>query len=279
MLNNTATAEPLARWALPHERRLVARTPYFGGGVERPGSATPSIRSSDVAGKLATGALKVVPGSSLFASGTMVDVLHVRSLTKSYGGRVVLTDVSLDVAAGEIVALLGPNGVGKTTLLRCLVGLEVADEGEVRLESRAFDTRDASVRAAVCTLLDDLAWFPDLTVAEHLDLLARADGVASPSGVVADALAALRLTDLADQVPGTLSSGQKQRLSLGTAMVRPWQLLIADEPEQRLDHEGRHWLGTWLAGQAADGRAVLMACHDAELVEKSGARAVKLPES
>src|SRR3546814_13259133 len=53
MLNNTATAEPLARWALPHERRLVARTPYFGGGAERPGSATPSIRSSDVAGMTA----------------------------------------------------------------------------------------------------------------------------------------------------------------------------------------------------------------------------------
>ena len=208
----------------------------------------------------------------------MLPVLSVRDLTKSFGGRQVLVGVDLDVAPGEVVALLGPNGVGKTTLLRCLVGLEPVDEGRVLLRGRTLDTRDAGVRADLCALLDDAAWFPELTVAEHLDLMARADDVAEPAAVVAGALDDLGLVHVADQVPGTLSSGQRQRLSLGAAIVRPWELLVADEPEQRLDAGGRAWLGEWLAQQADDGRGVLMACHDVGVVERSGARVVELVE-
>lgn len=201
-------------------------------------------------------------------------MLRVRGLTKSFGGATVLAGVDLDVAAGEVVALVGPNGSGKTTLLRCVIGSEPAEGGEVLLRERRLDTRDARVRADLCALLDDTAWFFDLTVAEHLSLLARADSVADPELVVAGALAELGLTGVADQVPSTLSSGQRQRLSLAVALVRPWELLIVDEPEQRLDDAGREWLGGWLAEQAAAGRSVLMACHDAGLVARSGARVV-----
>lgn len=206
-------------------------------------------------------------------------MLSVRGLTKSFGSRPVLPGVDLDVAAGEVVALVGPNGAGKTTLLRCLVGSEAADAGEVRLRDRLLDTRDANVRADLCALLDDTAWFADLTAEEHLDLLARADSVEGPAQVVAGALAELGLTEVADQVPGALSSGQRQRLSLAAALVRPWELLIVDEPEQRLDEAGREWLGGWLAEQAAEGRAVLMACHDVRLVERSGARVVAVGDA
>ncbi|WP_101525858.1 ABC transporter ATP-binding protein [Nocardioides houyundeii] len=201
-------------------------------------------------------------------------MLKVSGLTKSFGGRTVLSGFELTVAAGEVVALVGPNGAGKTTLLRCLVGAEALDAGEITLDDHPLDTRDADVRGEVLALLDDTAWFADLTVAEHLDLLARADSVEEPAAVVRDALVELGLTAVADQVPGTLSSGQRQRLSLAVALVRPWRLLLVDEPEQRLDAAGRAWLGEWLAEQAAEGRSVVMACHQGDLVTSSGARVV-----
>ncbi|MEN3121266.1 ABC transporter ATP-binding protein [Janibacter sp. LM] len=203
-------------------------------------------------------------------------MLTVRGLGKAYGGRTVLDTLELEVAAGEVVALVGPNGVGKSTALRCVVGAETPDEGEVLLGEHRLDTRQPQTRRALCAVLGDLGVLPDLTVAEHLDLLARGHGVDAPEAVVAGALDEARIEHVADQLPGTLSSGQAQRFALATAMVRPWALLLADEPEQRLDDAGRAWLGDWLAGHAAAGRAVLVACHDPEVVRRSGARVVAL---
>ncbi|WP_239021633.1 ABC transporter ATP-binding protein [Nocardioides jishulii] len=203
-------------------------------------------------------------------------MLELKRVVKEFGGRTVLDGMTAAVREGEVVALVGPNGAGKTTLLRCVVGLDEPDSGEVLLDGRPLDTRDAAVRGDVLALLDDTAWFPDLTVLEHLDLLARADSVVDPTTVARTALADLGLTRVADQVPGTLSSGQRQRLSLAVALVRPWRLLLVDEPEQRLDADGRAWLGEWLALQAREGRSVLMACHSDELVTASGARVLEV---
>lgn len=203
-------------------------------------------------------------------------MLTVRGLTKAFGGRTVLDRLDLEVVAGEIVALVGPNGVGKSTALRCILGGEAPDEGEVLLGGHRLDTRVPRTRREVCAVLGDFGVLPELTVAEHLDILARGHGVEAPSVVVAAALEDARIDHVADQVPSTLSSGQAQRFALATAMVRPWTLLIADEPEQRLDDAGREWLGDWLAEQASADRAVLVACHDPEVVRRSGARVVHL---
>lgn len=203
-------------------------------------------------------------------------MLSIKGLAKGFGGRSVLTGLDLEVAAGEVVALVGPNGVGKSTALRCVVGADTADAGEVLLGEHRLDTRQPQTRRAVCALLGDLGVLPDLTVAEHLDLLARGHSVDDPDAIVAGALDEAQINHVADQLPGTLSSGQAQRFALATAMVRPWALLLVDEPEQRLDDTGRAWLGDWLAGHAASGRAVLMACHDPEVVRRSGARTVTL---
>ena len=97
----------------------------------------------------------------------------VRGLSKSFGGRAVLTRVDLDVFEGEVVALFGPNGVGKTTLLRCVVGAETPDSGEVLLDGAPLDDTNLATRARLAAILDDLAFFSDVTVWEHLDLLTR----------------------------------------------------------------------------------------------------------
>lgn len=202
--------------------------------------------------------------------------LVVQGLDKRFGGRSVLRGVDLTVAAGEIVALVGPNGAGKTTLLRAILGTDPPTAGTILLDGRPLDERDPRVRRAVASVLDDMGWFPDITSAEHLDLLARAFGNRDPEDEVDQALATLGITGVADQVPATLSSGQRRRLALATTLVRPFSLLVLDEPEQRLDVQGRRWLSDHLLDVSARGACVLMACHDEDLRASVGARVVHL---
>ncbi len=194
-----------------------------------------------------------------------MDALTVRGLTRSFGPLRVLDDIDFTVPRGSVAVLLGPNGSGKTTLLRCVVGAEHPDAGEVHLEGHRMDETDPWVRAAVAAVLDDMDFFPDLSVVEHLELLALAHGgdPAAVAGVVTE----LGLDPARDQLPATLSSGQRRRLALASCFVRPRRLLVLDEPEQRLDVGGRAWLRDRLLREKASGTAVLMASHDPELVD------------
>jgi len=195
-----------------------------------------------------------------------VDVLTVRGLTRRFGAHVVLDAVDLSVAAGRNVVVLGPNGAGKTTLLRCVVGVDRPDAGRVLFDGEPLDETDARVRAGIAAALDDIDFFPDLSVVEHLELLAFAHG--GEGDAVREVLEELGLVGARDQLPATLSSGQRRRLALASCFVRPRRLLVLDEPEQRLDVRGRAWLAERLQREKADGTAVLMASHDPELVER-----------
>ncbi|MEJ2187722.1 MAG: ABC transporter ATP-binding protein [Gemmatimonadota bacterium] len=160
---------------------------------------------------------------------------------------------------------LGPNGSGKTTLLRCVVGADRPDAGQVRVGGLRMDETDPRIRAAVAAALDDMDFFPDLSVVEHLELLAFAYG--GDGEAVAEVVAELGLDPARDQLPATLSSGQRRRLALASCFVRPRRLMVLDEPEQRLDVRGRAWLTERLLREKAAGTAVLMASHDPELID------------
>lgn len=187
----------------------------------------------------------------------------MREVTRRFGNLVVLDHVSFSVAAGQIAVIAGPNGSGKTTLLRCVVGADRPDEGEILIEGRRSDETHPAQRAAVAAALDDIDFFPDLSVVEHLELMAYAHG--AEAGIVAEVVAELGLDRVRDQLPGALSSGQRRRLALASCLVRPRRLLILDEPEQRLDAAGRQWLADRLRREKAAGTAVVMASHNAEL--------------
>lgn len=193
--------------------------------------------------------------------------LAVRSLTQRYDDRVVVEDLSFSLGAGEALALIGPNGSGKATVLRCLVGSAEPAGGQVLLDGSPVDERAATVRRDVATLLDDLDFFPDLTAAEHLDLLARAHGNPEPEDLVDTVLDELGLLPAADQLPTSLSSGQRRRLALATTLIRPRKVLVLDEPEQRLDTDGVRWLTERLAQEKAAGTTIVLASHDPDLVE------------
>lgn len=203
-------------------------------------------------------------------------VLSVQKISKKFGPVGIVEDFSLDVYPGEAIALTGRNGAGKSTLLRMIVGAMRPDAGRIEFEGERMSELDPHVRRGVATVIDDLDFFPDLSVVEHLDLLARAHGVPDPEAAVDAVLDEVQLVPQSGQLPGTLSSGQRRRLALATAFVRPRQLLVLDEPEQRLDVEGVAWLAARLVEERNRGLAIVMASHEPYLVEQVATRTVHL---
>lgn len=203
-------------------------------------------------------------------------VLQVDNLKKSYGPVTIVEGFSMKVHAGEAVALTGRNGAGKSTVLRCLVGADRPDEGTVTVNGLKVSETNPEIRRTVATVIDDLDFFPDLSVVEHLDLLARAHGLDNPDDLVDEVLEEVQLVPQAGQLPSTLSSGQRRRLALATAFVRPRHLLVLDEPEQRLDVEGVAWLGERLKSDLAGGLAIVLASHEPSLLDAIGARTIRL---
>ncbi len=218
-----------------------------------------SAGTHDVPGEAGSGR----PGPASSGVGLVAD-----GLTKRFGTRTVLAPVDLGVAPGEVLALTGANGSGKTTLLRILAGSLDPDGGSVTWRGRPIRESDAWSRREVATLLDDAATFPDLSVGEHLELLARGFAAPDPAATVAAVLADVGLGGRTDQLPATLSSGQRHRLGLASVLVRPAGLLLLDEPEQRLDGVGRQWLAGRLRDLADGGCSVVLASHDRDLVDE-----------
>lgn len=203
-------------------------------------------------------------------------VLKVSKLKKSYGPVTIVSDFSLEVWPGEAIALTGRNGAGKSTILRCLVGADKIDEGTIEVCGEKMRESSPQIRRDLATVIDDLDFFPDLSVVEHLDLLARAHGLPDADAAVDEVLHEVQLVPQSGQLPGTLSSGQRRRLALATAFVRPRRLLILDEPEQRLDVEGVAWLAERLLAERQKGLAIVMASHEPMLVDKVATRTVRL---
>jgi ABC-2 type transport system ATP-binding protein len=206
-------------------------------------------------------------------------LLELRSIARSYEGRPALFPLDLSVRAGECVALIGMNGSGKSTLLDIASGRQRPSEGEVRLDGSPLRDEDPRVRARVAVVGNTLSCYPDLTVREHLLLVAVGQGVGDDAQDWVDrVLRDHALTEHAGSRPSALSSGQLQSLILGTAFVRPRDVLILDEPEQRLDRRARGRLADRLLAEKEDGVAVLLATHHTELARRVADRVVALEE-
>ena len=196
--------------------------------------------------------------------------VEVEGLHAGYGAAPVLVDVALTVPAGEGVCVVGENGIGKSTLLRCVSGLQQPDEGTIRVFGGDPGATPEFWRAVVTTV-EPPTWYPGLTAREHAELVCRAHGQDPDEAGIDEALARFGLAGHADVIPPSLSSGQKQRLTLAIALLRPSSLLILDEPEQRLDREGRADVAALLTDYLAGGGSLLMASHDDAFAAASGA--------
>jgi putative ABC transport system ATP-binding protein len=212
--------------------------------------------------------------------GTAAEPLRATGLHKSYRrGRErvhALRGASIEVAPGEIVALLGRSGSGKTTLLNCLLGWERAEEGLVVVPGAG--TPAAAPWTTVAVVPQQFGLVEELTLADNVALPARLAGLADPRAAATDTLAALRLAHLADRRPEEVSLGEQQRTALARALVVRPRFLVADEPTGRLDEELTiHVLSTMRALCAAAGAGVLVASHDPAVVAAAD-RVVRLSD-
>lgn len=164
------------------------------------------------------------------------DFLEVRNVAKQFGNKQVLKNISLQIAAGEFLTLLGESGSGKTTLLRIIAGFEQASSGEVWMNGARLDPLPP-YRRRVNTVFQNYALFPHLAVQENVAYGLRVTRVALSEipGRVASALAMVKMGEFADRLPAKLSGGQQQRVALARALVNRPQLLLLDEPLSALD--------------------------------------------
>ncbi len=185
-------------------------------------------------------------------------MLEVHSLTKSYGRRRAVDDLSFAVHPGTVTGFLGPNGAGKTTTMRVAVGLTRPDSGQVLLGGQRYADLRAPLRE-VGALLDARAVHPRRTAREHLAVLAATHGI--PRARVEEVLGLVGLADVAGRRPGSFSLGMAQRLGIATALLGDPGILLLDEPVNGLDPEGVRWVRQLLRGLAAEGRTVFLSSH------------------
>jgi len=163
-------------------------------------------------------------------------LLSIRNVAKHFGKNIVLRNISLDIAEGEFLTILGESGSGKTTLLRIVAGFESATSGEVWMDEERLD-QQPPYRRRVNTVFQHYALFPHLTLEENvgygLCVAKRPD--AEIKTRVEDALAKVKMTEFAKVKPSKISGGQQQRIALARALVNRPKLLLLDEPLSALD--------------------------------------------
>jgi spermidine/putrescine transport system ATP-binding protein len=193
-------------------------------------------------------------------------LLEVRNVVKRFGANIVLRDISLDVAEGEFLTILGESGSGKTTLLRVIAGFETADSGELWMSRERLDNLPPYLRR-VNTVFQQYALFPHLTVQENVGYGLRAANIAAPEvkSRVDEALAMVKMSAFAASKPSKISGGQQQRVALARALVNRPRLLLLDEPLSALDANLRRQMQLELKSlQREVGISFLFVTHDQE---------------
>jgi ABC-type Fe3+/spermidine/putrescine transport system ATPase subunit len=193
-------------------------------------------------------------------------LLSIRNVAKRFGKNVVLRDISLEVAEGEFLTILGESGSGKTTLLRIIAGFESASAGEVWMGEERLD-REPPYRRRVNTVFQHYALFPHLTVEQNvaygLRVVKRPD--AEIASRVEEALAKVKMSAHAKSKPSKISGGQQQRVALARALVNRPRLLLLDEPLSALDANLRRQMQVELKSlQREVGISFIFVTHDQE---------------
>jgi ABC-2 type transport system ATP-binding protein len=194
-----------------------------------------------------------------------VHSIRIRDLHVRRGGRLVLPGVSLDVRRGVVTGLLGPSGSGKTTLIRAIVGVQIVESGEVTVLGQPAGSPE--LRKVVGYVTQAPSVYGDLTVRENLRYFARI--LDAPDERVDEAMRTVALSERADQVVGTMSGGERSRVSLASALLGEPEVLVLDEPTVGLDPVLRRDLWNTFHELAAAGTTLLVSSHVMDEADRS----------
>ncbi len=185
-------------------------------------------------------------------------MIEVRGLTKRYGDKVAVDDLTFGVGPGKVTGFLGPNGAGKTTTMRCILGLDYPDKGAVVIDGKSF--RDfAYPMREVGALLEAKAVHGGRSAYNHLLCLAQTNNL--PRRRVGETLELVGLTEVATKRSKGFSLGMSQRLGIAATLLGDPKMVMFDEPVNGLDPEGILWIRNLMKGLAAEGRTVFVSSH------------------
>ncbi len=194
--------------------------------------------------------------------------IRVKGLTKSFGSKVVVRDLSMSVRKGQIYGFLGPNGSGKTTTIRMLCGLLTPDSGEGTCLGYDILTQSRLIKERVGYMTQRFSLYQDLSIRENLEFVARIYGLPSPIRAAQEAIQRLGLKGRERQLAGELSGGWKQRLALGACILPSPELLLLDEPTAGVDPKARRDFWSEIHALAAEGLTVLVSTHYMDEAER-----------
>jgi len=204
-------------------------------------------------------------------------VIAAQRLTRRFGSRVVVDDVSFEVERSEIVALLGPNGAGKTTTMRMLAGLISPTRGTVAIDGVQLTRATGTLlRNRIGFLTEAPGVWDRLTVRENLQVYAGLYGLANRNGVIDRALETFELTDHASDRAAELSKGMRQKVALARALLHDPRILLLDEPTSGLDPEITRGVRALLDDRRASGCSILLSTHNLDEAERLADRVAVL---
>ena len=241
----------------PQSERTRART----------SAGSPSSTGKRSVAAPASPAAKSGPAARAKASTGPPPAIETVELAKRYGDAPALWPLDLRIGAGERISLIGHNGSGKTTLMRMLVGMLEPSEGTATIAGHPIGSIEA--RAAVSYLADQPVFYDDLTVWEHLEYIARLHGTDDWEQQAVDLVDMVGLMDRVDDLPTTFSRGLKQKAALTMAFVRPFDVMLIDEPFVGLDRLGKEALLELLTLAHGDGATLVVATHELSSVKES----------
>ncbi|MEO5325899.1 ABC transporter ATP-binding protein [Mesorhizobium sp. CC13] len=197
-----------------------------------------------------------------------MNAIDVRNLVKRFGDKTVVDHVTMQVAEGEIVGFLGPNGSGKTTTIRIMCGLLTPDEGQGQVLGYDLRREGLKIKSEVGYMTQRFSFYEDLTIGENLEFVARLYKLRPVEDHVANTLEHLGLTSRRNQLAGTLSGGWKQRLALAACIMHKPKLLLLDEPTAGVDPKARREFWDEIHRLAHDGLTVLVSTHYMDEAER-----------
>jgi len=193
-------------------------------------------------------------------------VLRISHLTKSFGKRTVITDLSFDVKQGDVFGFLGPNGAGKSTTIRMILSLVAPDNGDIRIFGQSVTANKTSIFQKVGALIEDADFYENLTARTNLEILGRMQDI--PNKRIDEVLDLVQLSDRQNDKVKAYSHGMKQRLGIAQALLSEPELLILDEPTTGLDPRGMKDVRQLVRELSGQGMTIFLSSHLLHEVEQ-----------